>query len=70
MMSLTSAFDDLQAEVNVKDRNDRKARDRRDVFKAAFNPQAREDVERVLRNRDGLDEPENNQDPGRHYRIY
>lgn len=45
-MSLTDAFNSLQTEVNVEDRNDKKARDRRDIFKRAFAPATRPDVER------------------------
>lgn len=47
-MSLDQAFDDHQTEVNVKDRNDKKARERRDVFKAAFDPNKRPDVDRTF----------------------
>nr|MBF6619981.1 nucleotidyltransferase [Patulibacter sp.] len=35
-MDITQAFSDLQSEVNVRDRADKKARGRRDVFKDAF----------------------------------
>jgi hypothetical protein len=45
-MDLNRAFDELQTEVNVKDRADEKARMRRDLFRDAFHPEA--DVSRVF----------------------
>jgi hypothetical protein len=47
-MSLESAFDTLQRNVNVPAQHDKRARERRDVFKAAFHPSSRADVERVF----------------------
>lgn len=47
-MSLESAFDALQQNVNVSAEHDKRARERRDVFKRAFSPASRADVARVF----------------------
>ncbi|HEY1690181.1 MAG TPA: hypothetical protein VGF95_15105 [Solirubrobacteraceae bacterium] len=47
-MSLESAFNTLQKNVNVPAEHDKRARERRNVFKAAFRPSSRTDVERVF----------------------
>jgi hypothetical protein len=47
-MSLESAFDTLQQNVNVPAEHDKHARERRDVFKRAFSPASRADVLRVF----------------------
>jgi Second Messenger Oligonucleotide or Dinucleotide Synthetase domain len=47
-MSLESAFDTLQQNVNVPAEHDKRARERRDVFKRAFSAASRADVARVF----------------------